>query len=414
MFRNPKQMGWWIVIALTISLLCSVNALAKKPPKPDDPPDDDAPKYAVIELTGMYSPRDISNPLNGDVWVAGNSSEGKYTAAAYGHVNAPGLAVAGYLPEPRTPLREGPWNALYGDVFNRASTAEAVNDYGVIVGGVDLFDPDAEHREYSAYRAAIWLNTESGYVLHQTLGVLPGHTHSGATGVTNDELIVGESLFLDPDNVLPREYRAFIWDAIGGMRDLNVLYPNDDWVLERANGISETGWVVGEGTFGGVMRAFRLDLATGQIDAVPLPSNGVEWNRAWAVNAQGHVVGQARTNLLRDTGSYISHAFYWDGESEHAVDLGSLTDDYSNAYGVNAMNEIVGASNVDVMETVATYWAPDGAIVSLETEVPSKPKWRFTFGGDVNNDGWIVAQGGRPYRNTTIWTAVVLTPVAGE
>ena len=127
-----------------------------------------------------------------------------------------------------------------------------------------------------------------------------------------------------------------------------------------------------------------------------------------------YVVGEVQTDLVRETGSYIDHAFYWDGVSPEAVDLGSLTDDYSQAYGINAANEVVGTSNVDFMDNVATYWDPDGAIVSLETEVPSKPKWQFDYAGDINDDGWIVAKGGRPYRNTYIRTAVVLIPVAGE
>ena len=34
MSRNMKQMGRWIVIAVTIGLFCSSEARAKKPPKP--------------------------------------------------------------------------------------------------------------------------------------------------------------------------------------------------------------------------------------------------------------------------------------------------------------------------------------------------------------------------------------------
>ena len=37
MFRNLKQMGRWIAIAVAIGLVCSSAALAKKPPKPPPP-----------------------------------------------------------------------------------------------------------------------------------------------------------------------------------------------------------------------------------------------------------------------------------------------------------------------------------------------------------------------------------------
>lgn len=416
---SERRTAWRRVASIwsLISLLCSTAVWAGKPLKPDDPPDDTL-KYEVIELIGMSTPSDISNPLAGEVFVAGSSSEGIYEAAAYGYVDAQGDVEAGYLPEPRTPLPEGPWNELYGDVFNRASSAMAVNDIGIIVGSVDVFDENAERYEYGVRRACMWLPTEGGYVL-QTLGVLPGHTSSSAQGVTNEGLIVGNSTFVDPDGILPAEGRAYIWDAVNGMRDLNILYPNEGWFLAKASAINETGWVVGQGWFQGEKRGYRLNIVTRQLDAVPLPPNGVQPTYPCGVNAQGRVVGEVQMSLLSDTASDIDHAFYWDGASEHAFDLGSVTDDDSHAQGINTANEVVGVSrfyydDYPFVENVATYWAPDGAIVALETEVPSKPKWSFDFAIDVNDIGWIVAEGSRPYRNTSIRTAVILTPVVTQ
>ncbi len=52
MFRNPKQMGRWSIIAMAIGLVCSAEALAKKPVKPPKPPGggDEKLSYSVIPL----------------------------------------------------------------------------------------------------------------------------------------------------------------------------------------------------------------------------------------------------------------------------------------------------------------------------------------------------------------------------
>jgi probable HAF family extracellular repeat protein len=46
-------------------------------------------------------------------------------------------------------------------------------------------------------------------------------------------------------------WHAFVWDAAGGLRDLNTLVtPPPGFILDRALGINEQGWIVGDGHFG--------------------------------------------------------------------------------------------------------------------------------------------------------------------
>ena len=59
MFSNSKRMARWIAIAVTIGLVCSTQALAKKPPVP---PDDDGAAYDLVvlappdvQITGSYA-----------------------------------------------------------------------------------------------------------------------------------------------------------------------------------------------------------------------------------------------------------------------------------------------------------------------------------------------------------------------
>src|SRR5262249_58604334 len=53
-------------------------------------------------------------------------------------------------------------------------------------------------------------------------------------------------------------YHGFVWSG-GVMRDLNGLIASDSgWVLNEATGVNDGGVIVGNGTFGGQTRAFRL------------------------------------------------------------------------------------------------------------------------------------------------------------
>jgi probable HAF family extracellular repeat protein len=46
-------------------------------------------------------------------------------------------------------------------------------------------------------------------------------------------------------------WRAFVWDAESGIRDLNaVVTVPPNFILDRAIGINDRGWIVGDGHFG--------------------------------------------------------------------------------------------------------------------------------------------------------------------
>ena len=125
------------------------------------------PRYSIIELgPDNYRPKSISKATADDetVWVAGDGAEFGYVAAIVSVYSQASKQVRSeYLPEPRTPLDGGPGSAIYGDHFNRASEANAVSESGYVVGGCDYYDPNANLREYSEFRATLWMNDESGY-----------------------------------------------------------------------------------------------------------------------------------------------------------------------------------------------------------------------------------------------------------
>jgi len=123
------------------------------------------------------------------------------------------------------------------------SFAYAINRSGQIVGQSYLA------KEPSIYHA--FLTTASGPM--QDLGTLGGE-NSGANDINTSGAIVGNSLLSDNETL-----HGFIYSG-GTMQDLNNLIPaGTPWVIENASAINDNGQIVGEGTYNGVSRGFRLD-----------------------------------------------------------------------------------------------------------------------------------------------------------
>jgi len=147
---------------------------------------------------------------------------------------------------------EQPWRGFVYQTSNNLATdigtlgddnsyveAWDINDKGHVVGYSDtnLF-----------FSTRAFILTEDGM---QNLGTLGGD-FSSALGINNDDWVVGTS-----SNDLGQN-RAFLWRD-GVMEDLNdFIDPDSGWVLERAQGISDTGWIVGLGQLNGEFRGFAI------------------------------------------------------------------------------------------------------------------------------------------------------------
>ncbi len=134
-----------------------------------------------------------------------------------------------------TPASQG----LIGLEAYTVSYAQNLNNAGLIVGAAD--------RGPGLTRAVYWDSTGQ---IHD-LGTLGG-TSGWAYAINEDNVAVGFSTDASGQT------RAFGWDG-GTLVDLNTLVdPASGWVLSRAYDINESGWIVGEGTFGGITQAVLL------------------------------------------------------------------------------------------------------------------------------------------------------------
>jgi probable HAF family extracellular repeat protein len=105
------------------------------------------------------------------------------------------------------------------------SEARGVSDAGHVVGWAWTPVPTRSQHAF------VW--TESGGMIN--LGVLGGWSHSSATDVNSNGVVVGSAL-------TPTGYRAFKWSAIAGIQDLGVFPGTRESVC---GGVNIHGQVVG-------------------------------------------------------------------------------------------------------------------------------------------------------------------------
>ncbi|NEN93400.1 MAG: DUF3466 family protein [Okeania sp. SIO3H1] len=127
-----------------------------------------------------------------------------------------------------------------------------INTSGQVVG----FYSVPQHNN----RAFLWNNTEE----FQDLGTISNNVNlqffdSEANSINDSGVIVGSSDKLINTEQEGFAQRAFIWDSVNKMQDLNDLIdPSSGWVLREARSINSHGQIVGWGTKGQSCCAFLL------------------------------------------------------------------------------------------------------------------------------------------------------------
>lgn len=148
------------------------------------------------------------------------------------------------------------------------SGANSINDFGKIAGWAEILPSstafemscDAVQFDNVPIHAVLWPKSTSA---PKDLGTLPGDQLSMAIKVNPLGVVIGMS-----GNSLAQSFaypfqqvvgRPFIWDAVHGMRDLNDLLPfNSGWTLQSVSDISGVGLIVGTGTVDGQTHGFLL------------------------------------------------------------------------------------------------------------------------------------------------------------
>lgn len=159
--------------------------------------------------------------------------------------------AAGFLWTPSTPngttgVRQ---SVTVGSAYTQPS---GVNDAGQVVG------------------VSCWVGLPPRAFLWQggagvSLGTLPGdpaysdYEESQAAAINSVGTVVGQSRSINPSNTQSWVSRAFVWDAVGGMQDLNGLIPDSPaYELLSALGVNDTGHIVCRARVAGLDRGVVL------------------------------------------------------------------------------------------------------------------------------------------------------------
>jgi len=197
--------------------------------------------YAIVELGTLGGDNAEAHGIN-DSWQIVGWSE-------LAPDSDPGRVP---LLEPRHACRWWSSNILdLGTLGGPSSAAEGINESGQVVGAADTGGSDPAYPHAFLWLPAPAYGWNAG--MHD-LGTLPQMPTSKAWNLNDADEIVGESGTADATAT-----RAFRWDPINGMLDLNDrLVTGEDWVLLSARSVNSHGQIVGSGLHGGVLRAYLL------------------------------------------------------------------------------------------------------------------------------------------------------------
>ncbi|MBI5863975.1 MAG: hypothetical protein HZB38_05625 [Planctomycetes bacterium] len=259
--------------------------------------------------------------------------------------------------------------------FEYGSIARGINDLGHCCGG-DSSDDDCFYGE-------AWLWTpERGMV---GLGAIPGGLFPSSLGlaINNLDQVVGGAwgaTFAE----------AMLWDPVAGMIGLGEM--GGEPPSSVAYDINDSTWVVGNASSARGAEAFLWTPQDGMIGLGDFYSDGYADSDAFAINAHGHIAGQAATPVVG------TQAFLWTPASG-LFGLGFLDPDAvhqgSVAIDINDRDEIVGRSAWGAYYDFRSFvWDPVWGMRNIADLIdPCEPRhYRFDYcrAEAINNAGQIV------------------------
>jgi hypothetical protein len=323
----------------------------------------------------------------------------------------------------------------------RSVRAVEVNNQGIIVGESWIPD-DTDGNRYA--HAVLWTGNPGSYVPHDldtlaNLDTLEETTYenflySGAMSVSEPDVnghvwVVGTSSDISVD---PQVHRGVLWqvDAGGNVLSMTDLEPSSDNVaandvrvvgnsvfvagdfVPEESGVQACIWETAS-TFDPVEGKYvvtvvgRTDLPTFVGDPAPDDFRAVS---AFALNNDLDVAGWGYTSDLDRDG------FLYQRSTDSIVELGSLGNQGSYAWGLND-NDVVVGGYYDVKppgsgmmgDQYAFVWE-NGTMYDLLEQVSDRTFWLLFSGNDVNEHGQIVGSGRVGKRNDSQVHGFLATP----
>jgi len=303
-----------------------------------------------------------------------------------------------------------------GTLGGSTSSAEAINEQGQVVGGAE--DEDGDFRPFLWTRAGgltplpdLGGNFGIGRDINAS-GEVVGEATTPA-GVSRAVLIKNGQLTDLFQGVTP--FAAASAEAINDSGQVVGMLAKDEFVsaafLYKNGAVTDLGNLDNDPEFG---FAYATDINNkGQVvgvsgktmdeDFVSLPVivqngrmtamktlNGPN-GEARAISDAGLAAGSAELKADEE-GFAIAHAASWTSATA-VTDLTKGSPFYTEAHGVNAKGDVVGAISDDEGGSTAFVKFAGKNAVALNTLLPANSGWNLTFAKDINGKGQIVGEG---------------------
>ena len=291
------------------------------------------------------------------------------------------------------------------------STAQAINDFGQIVGTSQLSGDVSLH----------------GFIYDK--GTITDIGHINPYDINNLGQVVG---YYNTEINGNSTVRSFIYSN-GVLTDLGTI-SSDPVAQSWANGINDIGQVVGSGNTAYVGSNFHAYLYS---EGVMENIDPDEESEALAINNYGLIIGNEkdggvflyhegvieRLNIfgsgldINDHGEFVGRGS-WDPDLEGAylyregelIVLGDLSDSrITTPLAINEGSQIVGHSDIGYVERPWGYsyinhafLYDNGVMTDLNTLIPANSGWELMVATDINNRGQIVGYGVRDGQFQTV------------
>ena len=206
------------------------------------------------------------------------------------------------------------------------------------------------------------------------------------TSIDEDERIVGQARVPGGSGGL----RGFLFED-GLVTDLGDLNPTGFFAGTEVATIGADGAILGSSTAPTTFThafVWKDGVMTDLHDFAQMPGRN---SHAYDSNAEGAICGSG--DFGADFLDYETGAVWDHGE---IVNLGSLAPGefwaQAFAFGINDLNQVVGATNLPSGEPRAFFWQ-DGVMSDLNAFLTPGSGWILTSAEDIQNDGRIVGQG---------------------
>ncbi len=269
---------------------------------------------------------------------------------------------------------EGTWTNLRSEGLYGA---EGINESTQISGygkPADAYDIHAFRYDHTSGTATDLNNLENNYL----------YGYAVANDINDNGAVVGFS-------AAPANIHAFIYEA-GTMIDLTTnpspQTPSYTPYLSQANAINNNGQVVGSVSLTNNIstdsRAFIWDATNGMTEFSDLAG---KYSEAHDINYAGWVVGYSKDSPTEESHAFITLSGAGTLEVLDDLSVGG----WSEAYGINDNNQVVGSS-----DDKAVMWQKVGGVwtvIDLNTFLPTGSLWTLVAASAINDNGSIVGWG---------------------